>query len=68
MNFSKNILTKKKVDRIERYVQNIVIVVNKLNFIIRNLDMIQQTLMKQKICAELIDTVAAKNNNKSQSI
>ena len=61
--FNENIMIKKIVDCLQRYVQKTVTVINTLNFIVRNFDQMQRTFMKRKIRAELNDTVAAKKKS-----
>ena len=60
---NKNIMIKKNVDRIQRFVRNTMIVVNTLNFIIRNFNMFQRVTSIRRIRVELTDTVAVKKKS-----
>ena len=57
---NENSLDKKNVDRIQRYVRDIFIVVSTLDLIFRDLDAMQRAFMKRKTRAGLTDTIAAK--------
>ena len=57
---NKNIMIKKNVDRVQRFVRSTMTVVNTLNFIIRDLNMFQRVSFARRIRAELINTIAAK--------
>lgn len=54
------IMKKKIVNQFQRYVRKTIIVVNTLNFIIKNFIMMQQTFIKRKIREKLIDTITSK--------
>ena len=57
---NENTMIKKNVDQIQRFVQSTMTAVNTLNFIIRDFNMFQRVTSIRRICAELINTVAAK--------